>query len=190
MKKIILLISLISLMAIGLFANNTYPFINKPHEQFQSNTNATLQASVTVYVYQWIRASIDPVSELRFQYYADQWQGADGAGELLGTFNVHSNNSLLIDLVIEPTSNSDSEKIVNSITRVNMIPRESIYSENFVVVPGKTSASATLDRIEAVKSHSFDIKAIFNIDKNFTPTDRNGAVINYTITFKPTIVFD
>ena len=186
MKKIILLISLISLMAIGLFANSTYPIINKPHEQFQSNTKATLQASVTVYVYQWIRASIDPVSELRFQYYADQWQGADGEGELLGTFNVHSNNSLIIDLVIEPTSNSD---IVNSITRVNMIPRESKYSENFKVAPGKTSVSATLDKKAAIDSPSFDIKAKFNIDKNFTPTDRNGAVINYTITFKPDIVF-
>lgn len=190
MKKIILLISLISLMAIGLFANSTYPIINKPHEQFQSNTDATLQASVTVYVYQWIRASIDPVSELRFQYYADQWQGADGEGELLGTFNVHSNNLLKIDLVIEPTSkNSDSEKIVNSITRVNMIPRESKYSENFEVVPGKTSVSGTLNREAAINSPSFDIKAIFNIDKNFTPTDRNGAVINYTITFTPDIVF-
>ncbi|MBP7237527.1 MAG: hypothetical protein KBA07_05735 [Petrotogaceae bacterium] len=186
MKKIILLISLISLMAIGLFANSTYPIINKPHEQFQSNTKATLQASVTVYVYQWIRASIDPVSELRFQYYADQWQGADGEGELLGTFNVHSNNSLIIDLVIEPTSNSD---IVNSITRVNMIPRESEYSKNFKVVPGKTSVSGTLNKEAAIDSPSFDIKAKFNIDKNFTPTDRNGAVINYTITFKPVIVF-
>ncbi|HNY37654.1 MAG TPA: hypothetical protein PKI73_06680 [Petrotogaceae bacterium] len=189
MKKIILLISLISLMAIGLFANTTYPFVDKPHEQFRSNTDATLQASVTVYVYQWIRASIDPVSELRFQYYAEQWQGADGKGELLGTFNVHSNNTLRINLEIKSSGSSDSDRIVNSITKVDIIPKESIESKYFDPVPGKTSALATLDRVEAVKSHSFDIKAIFNIDKNFTPTDRNGAVINYTITFEPDYYF-
>ncbi|MCP5454949.1 MAG: hypothetical protein H7A31_03925 [Thermotogae bacterium] len=180
MKKILLTISIfILIMAVG--------FAGSSQNGFKSNADLTLDASVTVRVYQWIAAGIYPrETPLDFQYYANWSNGSDGndeqpgTGEFLGSFSFESNEAVTVDLsIVEGTTSSDIYSAFYGLK---------VSKDNSFVQDNNDQDKSVIFAVPYSKGvKEYGIYGSFLIGKDFRPSKELN--LEYKVVFSPSIRF-